>query len=143
MLTDKKVHRFFITKTGKKKKKPIYGSFRNVNNQRAAKFELHNQLNPVQLTINNERVLNIFKKHKSSYYKLTPIDLLFLSSVKNDTKQIFVTCRELNDAKVALINGKISNVLGVINLSKVENWENIKGKLLWVNVNFNSLEEMT
>ena len=68
---------------------------------------------------------------------------MFLSSVKNDTKQIFVTCRELNDAKVALINGKISNVLGVINLSKVENWENIKGKLLWVNVNFNSLEEMT
>ena len=42
---------------------------------------------------------NILKKHKKSYYKLTPIGLLFSSSVQNDTKQIFVTCRELNDAK--------------------------------------------
>ena len=36
-------------------------------------FELHNQLNPVQITINNGRVLNPLKKHKNSYYKLTPI----------------------------------------------------------------------
>ena len=86
-------------------------------------------------------VLNILKKHKNSYYKPTQIGLLFLSSVQNDTKKIFVICRELNDAKVALINDKISNILGVINLNKIENWEYIKGKSLWVNVNFNSPEE--
>ena len=57
---------------------------------------------------------------------------MFSSSVQNDTKQILVTCRELNDAKVALINGKILNVLDVKNLNKIENWEYIKGKLLWV-----------
>ena len=45
-------------------------------------------------------------------------------------KKIFVICRELNDAKVALINDKISNILGVINLNKIENWEYIKGKSL-------------
>ena len=59
----------------------------------------------------------------------------------NDTKQIYVTYRELNDDKVALINGKISNILGVINLNEIKNWEYIKGKSLWVNVNFNGLEE--
>ena len=75
-------------------------------------------------------VLNILKKHKNSYYKPTQIVLLFLSSVQNDTKKIFVICRELNDAKVALINDKISNILGVINLNKIENWEYIKGKSL-------------
>ena len=75
-------------------------------------------------------VLNILKKHKNSYYKPTQIGLLFLSSVQNDTKKIFVICRELNDAKVALINDKISNILGVINLNKIENWEYIKGKSL-------------
>ena len=105
-------------------------------------FELHNQLNPVQITINNDRVLNIFKRYKNSYYKLTPIGLLFLSSVQNDTKQTFVTYSELNNAKVALINGKISNILGVINLNKIENWEYVKEKSLWVNINFNSLEEI-
>ena len=62
--------------------------------------------------------------------------------MENGTKQIFVTCRELNDAKVVPINGKISNILGVTNLNKIENWEYIKEKLLWVNVNFNSLEEV-
>ena len=31
-LIDNKIHRFSITKTGKKKKKTIYGSSRNVNN---------------------------------------------------------------------------------------------------------------
>ena len=75
-------------------------------------------------------VLNILKKHKNSYYKPTQIGLLFLSSVQNDTKKIFVICRELNDAKVALINDKISNIVGVINLNKIENWEYIKGKSL-------------
>ena len=62
--------------------------------------------------------------------------------MENGTKQIFVTCRELNDAKVVPINGKISNILGVTNLNKIENWEYIKEKLLWVNVNFNRLEEV-
>ena len=61
----------------------------------------------MQITINNDEVLNDLKKHENNYYKLTPIGLLFLSSVQNDTKQIFVTCRELNDAKVALINSKV------------------------------------
>ena len=100
--------------------------------RRQQSFELHNKLNPVQITINNDRVLNILKKNKNSYYKLTPIGLLFSSSVQNDTKQILVTCRELNDTKVALINGKILNVLDVKNLNKIENWEYIKGKSLWV-----------
>ena len=31
-LKDKKIHRFSLTKTGKKKKKTMYGSFKNVNN---------------------------------------------------------------------------------------------------------------
>ena len=66
---------------------------------------------------------------------------MFSLSVQNDTKQIFVTCRELNDVKKALINGKISNIIGIINLNKIENWEYIKGKLLWVNINFN-IEEV-
>ena len=69
-------------------------------------FELYNQLNPVKITINDDRFLNIFKKHKNSFYKLTPIGLLFSSSVQNDTKHIFVTWKEINDAKEALINDK-------------------------------------
>ena len=36
----------------------------------------------------------------------------------------------------------MSNILGVINLNKIQNWEYIKVKSLQVNINFNSLEEV-
>ena len=52
-----------------------------------------------------------------------------------------MTCRELNKAKTALINGKILNVLGVINLDKINSWEKIKGKSIWVNANFEELKD--
>ena len=60
---------------------------------------------------------------------------MFPSSVTNITKQKFFTCRALNNAKIALINGKIYSKLGIINLNKINNCEYIKGKSLWVNVN--------
>ena len=74
---------------------------------------------------------------------MTPIGILFPSSVTNGTKQIFVTFRELNNAKVVLINGKIYNILGIINLAKISNWEYIKGKSLWVNVSFTEQEQIS
>ena len=63
------------------------------------KFELNDILNPVEIEVNDDRILNILKKYKNVYYKLTPLGILFPASITNDTKQIFVTCRELNDAK--------------------------------------------
>ena len=69
-------------------------------------FDLHTILNPIEIEISGDRILNTLKKYKHVYYKLTPIGILFPSSLTNDTKQIFVPCRELNNAKVALINSK-------------------------------------
>ena len=100
------------------------------------KFDLHDVLNPIQIDISDDRILNILKKHKNVYYKLAPVRILFPSSIINDTKQIFVICKELNNTKTALINGKICNLLGMTNLNKTNNWDYIKGKSLWVNVNF-------
>ena len=69
---------------------------------------------------------------------MTPICILFPSSVTNDTKQIFVTCRELSNSKVALIY----SILGIINLDKISNSEYIKGKSLWVNISFTEQEQI-
>ena len=106
------------------------------------KFGLYDVLNPIHIQINNDRILNTLKKHRNVYCKLTPFGILFPSFVANDTKQIFVTCRALNDAKIALINGKIYNILGLINLNEINNWEYIKGKSLWVNVNFDRADQI-
>ena len=94
------------------------------------KFDLHDILNPIEIEINDGRILNTLKKHKNVYYRLTSIGILFPSSVTNDTKQIFVTCRELNNAKVALINGEIYNILWIMHLYKINNWKYIMGKSL-------------
>ena len=52
--------------------------------------------------------------------------MLFSASVKNDIEKIFVTCKELNDVKKSLLNGKIYGLIGIINLQKINNWNNIK-----------------
>ena len=50
-----------------------------------------------------------------------PLGFLFPSSGTNNTKQIFITCRELNDVKKSLINSKIYGLIGIIDLNKINN----------------------
>ena len=78
------------------------------------KFEIENKLNPFEIEINNDRVLNILKKYKNVYYEPTPFGILFSSSVTNNAKQIFVTCRKLNHPKKSLINGKMYSLTAII-----------------------------
>ena len=65
-------------------------------------------------------------KNNNIIYKLTPIGILFSASIKNDTRQVFIICRELNDVKKLLINSKIYGVLGIIELKEINNWDEIK-----------------
>ena len=52
-------------------------------------------------------------------YKWTLLGILFTTSITNDTEQIFITCRELNDVKKAIISNKIYGLLGIIDLKKI------------------------
>ena len=70
-------------------------------------LEVAGGLNSLQIETEDDRVLNILKKYKNVRYRLTPLGILFPASVKNDTEQIFIIFRELNDVKKYLINGKI------------------------------------
>ena len=113
-INDGKIYDFSLTQFGSKRKTPMTEPIESVIVRGQQKFNLHDILNPVEIEINDDRILNILKKHKNIYYKLTSIGLLFPSSITNDTKQMFVTCRELNDAKKSLINGKIYSLLIII-----------------------------
>ena len=63
------------------------------------KFEIAGGLNPIQIEIEDDRIMNMLKKHKNTVYKLTLLETLFQESIKNNTGQVFITCRELNDIK--------------------------------------------
>ena len=105
-------------------------------------FEIAGWLNPVQIEIDDDRVLNIFKKYKNVKYRLTPLRLLFPASIKNNTEKIFLTCRELNDVKKSLIKSKIYGLLGIIDLKKINNWRKIKGQSLWINAMLEEQKEI-
>ena len=62
-------------------------------------FEIAGGLNPFQIEIEDDRLLNMLKKYKNVIYRLTPLGILFPASIKNETEQIFIICRELNDVK--------------------------------------------
>ena len=142
-LTNKKIHGFSLTKIGIKRKSKIMNDpIETVIIRGQQKFDLYDVLNPIQIQINNGRILNTLKKNKNVNYRLTPIGILFLSSVKNYTNQIFVTDRALNNTKVPLINRKIYNIHAIINLNKINNWEYITRKSLWVNVSFNETDQI-
>ena len=70
-------------------------------------FDLYEQLNPIEIKITDDTVINKLNEYKQIKYRFTPHGLLFSASIQNDTNQIFLTCRELNKGKTGLINGNI------------------------------------
>ena len=61
-------------------------------------FDVVGGINPIQIEIEDDRVLNIFKKYMNVVYKIIPLGLLFPVTI-NDTQQIFVMAKELNGVK--------------------------------------------
>ena len=102
-------------------------------------FDLYEQLNPLEIKITDDAVINKLNKYKQIKYKFTPLGLLLPASIQNDINQIFLTFQELNKAKTALTNGKIVSILGVVNLDEINEWNKIKGKSVWINANFEDL----
>ena len=70
-------------------------------------FDIDGGLNPVQIQIKDETVLNQLKKYKNAIYKITPLGLLFPASIKNDTDLIFITANNLNAVKKGILNYKL------------------------------------
>ena len=62
-------------------------------------FDVVGSLNLVQIETEGDRIINIFKKQKNVLYKVTPLGLLFPASLKSDTRQIFITGKELSGVK--------------------------------------------
>ena len=98
-LKDKKIYNFSLTQIGEKRKRQIVEPIETVIMRGQQKLKIENGLNPEEIEINHDRILNILKKQKNVKYRLTPLGMLFLASVEIGTEQIFVTCRELNDMK--------------------------------------------
>ena len=89
-------------------------------------FHAYDSLNPIQIEIEDNRIINILKIYKNVIYKVTPLGLLFPASVKSDTKQTFITGKELSAVKNSILNGKVYDLIFQIDLHKISNWKDIR-----------------
>ena len=78
----------------------------------------------------------MFEKYKRNSVKFNLEGLLFLSATKNETEKILTTVGGLMNTKYGLINGKLYQKIGVLNLNKIKNWNEIKKPSQWVSINF-------
>ena len=119
-LQDKNIHNFSLTKLGRKIKLSIQEPIETVIIRAEQNFEIVRGLNPIQIEIEDDRaVVNLPKKRKNVMYKLTPLGILFPASIKNNTAQVLITCRELHDVKKPLINSKTNGLFGIIDFKKL------------------------
>ena len=88
----------------------------------------YNFLNPIYISINSDVVIQKLTKYKNYRYRFVLECILSSSNIENETDVIFVVCNRLNNAKHALINKKLENILGVCYLTEIKDWEIIKGQ---------------
>ena len=98
-------------------------------------FDVAGGLNPIQVEITDDRIINILTKCKNVAYKITPLGLLFPASVTNDTGRVQVTSTKISGTK-------LFDLITEIDLDKIPNWKDIKGESIWMNVPFKDHKEI-
>ena len=82
---------------------------------------VYTKLNHVDISIRDSELNFFLSRYNRRYNYLIVINnLIFSSSVTQDTNVIFLSCNGLNNAKDALIQGKVYETLGVVNIIQTE-----------------------
>ena len=105
-------------------------------------FAVAGGLNPVQIEIKDDRIINMLKKYKNVVYKITPLGILFPATVTNDTSQIFIIAKKLNRIKKSVLNYRTFDILAIVDLNKINNWADVKGQSIWTNAPFKDHKEI-
>ena len=102
-------------------------------------YDRYTILNPLDIDIRSNYMTEKINNYKGYMYEVCIRNLLFSAGIKSDTQNIFLICHNLNSAKKALINGKLYSLLGIVNLSEINNWSEVQGKSIYVSVKFDDI----
>ena len=97
------------------------------------RYDKYSTLNPLDINLNSNYLSKVIHDYKGFAFEVRLINVLSSTNIQNDTQNIFITCQNLSSAKKALINNKIYYLLGIINLNEIKQWNEMKGKCLYVN----------
>ena len=68
--------------------------------------------------------------------KFKLVGYLIASSVVNNTEKISLQTTGLKSAKYALLNDEYKQIIGILNLKQIENWDTLKQSSKWVDITF-------
>ena len=143
-LRKRKINNLLIISTfSKNRKRKMKDIIETIMVKALQKFENYMVLNPLDIDIRSNYMTKILDDFKYFTYQVMLKNILFSANIVNNTQQIFVTCYNLDSVKKALINGKLYSILGIINLSEIKNWEQVKGKSIHVNAKFDDITSNT
>ena len=77
-IKDNKIHNFSITRLGKKRKLNMSQPIESIIIRAQQNFDVAGGLNPIQIEIEDEGIIKIFKNTQTSYIKLRPSVCYFL-----------------------------------------------------------------
>ena len=98
--TDQKIYNFSIVRLGKRQRNMPSTPIDTVIIRAQQDFDVAGGgLNPIQVEITDDPIINILTKYKNVAYKITPLGLLFPASVTNDTGRVQITGTKINGAK--------------------------------------------
>ena len=120
-----------LTRTGQKRK--MVEVIDTIIIKALQNYDKYSTLNPLEINLNSNYLSKMIYDHKGFTFEVRLINVLFSSSITNDTQNVFITCQNLNSSKKALINNKIYGILGIINLNEIKKWGEMKSKSLYVN----------
>ena len=103
----------------------------------------YNFLNPIKVSVDSDNIIQFLTKYRKYKYRFVLQSILFSSNFSNETDVLFISCDGLSNAKEALINSKIENVLGVCYLNEVKDWKLVKGQSKRSQAVFVDSEELT
>ena len=99
-------------------------------------FNQYNILNTINTDIGiSDHFRRFFKKYsaKNFTYRFRLMSITISSNISNIGKEILLSCTGLNDCKHSNRYG--DNVLAIIHLESISNWEQIGKTSCWVNIN--------
>ena len=99
-------------------------------------FEDGREINPIEIKVEDNRMRNFFDKYKNNKVKFKLIGLVIASSIVNDTEKIFLETTGLKSAKYALLNDEYKQIIRIVNLKQIENWDTLKQSSKWVDITF-------
>ena len=98
-----------LTKAGQKRK--MVDIAETLLKKALQSYDKYTTLNSLEVNLRSNYLNQKVNDDKGFVYEVMLKNMLFSSSIKDDTQNIFITCQNLNSAKKALIKGKFIRCL--------------------------------